>query len=80
MVRTLISLPDQKLKQLDMLARRNRKSRAQVMREAVDLYLKNNDRKQESWHELVRSTAGIWKHKNMDTDTYLAQIRAEWDR
>ena len=80
MVRILISLPDQKLKQLDVLARKNKKSRAQVAREAVDLYLDKNDRRQESWQELVRSTAGIWKHKNMDTDTYLAKLRAEWDR
>ena len=80
MVRTLISLPDQKLKQLDVLARKNKKSRAQVMREAVDLYLNNNDRRRESWHELVRQTAGLWKHKNIDTDTYLTQLRTEWDR
>ena len=80
MVRTLISLPDQELKRLDVLARKNKKSRAQLVREAVDLYLKKHDRKQESWKEIVRKTAGLWKHKNTDTDTYLAQLRAEWDR
>ena len=80
MVRTLISLPDQELKRLDVLARKNKKSRAQLVREAVDLYLKKHDRKQESWKEIVRQTAGIWKHKKIDTDTYLGQLRAEWNR
>ena len=80
MVRTLISLPNPKLKKLDLLARKGKKSRAQVVREAIDLYLKKNDHKQESWKELVRQTAGLWKHKNIDTDTYLAQLRSEWER
>ena len=58
MVRTLISLPDQVLKQLDQLARKNKKSRAQLVREAVKLYLDKSVRKEQSWQELVRSTAG----------------------
>ena len=81
MVRTLISLPDQKLKQLDVLARRNKKSRAQVVREAVDLYLNNNDRRRESWHELVRQTAGIGKgYFGDDAVEYVRKLRAEWEK
>ena len=80
MVRTLISISDQKLRKIDVLARKNKKSRAQVVREAVDLYLKKNEVKQENWKELVRRTAGLWKHKNIDTDAYLTRLRSEWER
>lgn len=80
MVRTLISLPEQKLKKLDMLARKSKKSRAQLVREAVDLYLKKNDKPQESWKELVKRTAGIWKHKNVDGLEYERKLREEWER
>ena len=80
MVRTLISLSDQNLKRLDRLARRSKKSRAQLVREAIDLYLKKNDNNRESWKELVRQTAGLWKHKNIDGLEYERKLREEWER
>ena len=80
MVRTLISLPDAELKRLDIFARKNKKSRAQLVREAVDLYLKKHDRKQESWKELVQRTAGLWKNKNIDGLEYERKLRKEWKR
>lgn len=80
MVRTLISLSDPKLKRLDILARKSKKSRAQLVREAVDLYLKKHDRKPESWKDLVRRTAGLWKHKNIDGLEYERKLREEWER
>ncbi len=78
MVRTLISLPDKDLRKLDILAHKTKKSRAQVVREAVSVYLKQNEPR--NWEEMVRSAAGILKDKIKDTDAYLEKLRSEWDR
>ena len=80
MVRTLVSLSDEKLKKLDNLARRSKKSRAQLMREAIDLYLKKKDHESESWKELVRHTTGLWKQKKVDGLAYERKLREEWER
>lgn len=77
MVRTLISFPDKDLKKLDNLANKARKSRAQVVREAVTVYLKKNE--QQSWKEIVAKCAGMWKDKNIDGLAYERQLREEWE-
>ncbi len=77
MVRTLITIEDQQLKKLDQIARKNKQSRASLVREAIDQFVA---KKEPTWKEIVARTAGIWKHKNIDTDTYLKQLRSEWDR
>ena len=79
MVRAIISIPDKSLKRIDGIARKAKKSRAQIVREAVDLYIKNNDQ-QPTWKEIVHQTAGIWQHKKIDGVEYQRQLRAEWDR
>ena len=78
MVRTLISFPDKDLKKLDLVAHKAKKSRAQVVREAVSVYLKKNE--PQTWKETVAKCAGIWKDKNIDSDEYIRQLRSEWDR
>jgi metal-responsive CopG/Arc/MetJ family transcriptional regulator len=78
MVRTLISLPDKDIKKLDVLAHKAKKSRAQVVREAITAHLQKNE--QQSWKEIVAKCAGMWKHKNIDSDEYIRQLRSEWDR
>ena len=79
MVRALITLEDEQIKKLDLLARKDKKSRAQLVREAVAQYVDKKE-KEPTWEEIVKRTAGIWKHKNIDTDTYIEQLRSEWDR
>lgn len=79
MVRVLISLKDEQLKKIDRLARKKKQSRAQVIREAIEEYVSKKEN-EPTWEELVRKTAGIWKHKNIDTDAYLEALRSEWDR
>jgi len=79
MVRTLITFDDQQLKRIDRLAKKDKKSRAALVRQAVAEYIDKKEKKP-TWKEIVAKTAGIWKHKNIDTDTYLTQLRAEWER
>jgi len=77
MVRTLISLPDKDLRKLDILAHKAKKSRAQVVREAVAVYLEKNE--PQSWKEIVAKCAGMWKHKKIDGLAYERQLREEWE-
>lgn len=77
MVRALISFNDAQLKKVDHLAKKNKKSRAQFIREAVDQYV---TQKEMTWKEIVMKTAGIWKHKNIDGLEYERKLREEWDR
>ena len=79
MVRALITLEADKIKKLDSLARKNKKSRAQLVREVIDKYLDQNTKKP-TWKELVRRTAGIWKGRNIDSVEYVRKLRSEWDR
>lgn len=61
MARILVSIPDQKLRKLDALARRCRKSRAQLVREAVQLYLKSAAERKENWKELRSDWQQLFK-------------------
>lgn len=42
--------------------------------------LKKNDLKKKSWKTIVQRTAGLWKHKKIDADTYLRRLREDWER
>ncbi len=79
MVRAVISFDDKELKRIDALARKTKRSRAQVIREVMSQHLKKED-VQPTWKELVSQTAGMWKHKNIDGVEYQRKLRAEWDR
>lgn len=79
MVRALISLPDKSLQRLDAIARKEKKSRAQIIRELIEDRLKKKDQ-EPTWKEIVKQTAGMWKHKNIDGVEYQRKLRAEWDR
>ena len=80
MVRALVTIPENCLKQLDRFAREKKQSRAEIIRQAINHYLQNNKKKKESWQEIVHKTAGILKDKIKDTDAYLEELRSEWAR
>ena len=80
MVRALITIPENYLKELDRFAHEKKQSRAEIIRQAINQYLQNNKKKKESWEEKVRKTAGILKDKIKDTDVYLEELRSEWVR
>jgi len=79
MVRALITFNEEQLKKLDRLARKNKQSRAQVVREAIDHYVTQKE-KEPTWKEIVAKCAGMWKDKNIDSVEYVRQLRSEWDR
>ncbi len=79
MVRTLISFDDKELKKIDRIARNDKKSRAQLIREAMVQYVAKKEKKL-TWKEIVKQTAGIWKDRKIDSVEYVRKLRAEWDR
>jgi len=73
-MRFLADIPDEDIEALDALARRNNRSRAAEVREAVRLYLRG--RKGNDW---IARGAGYWKDRADIGDgvDYQRAIRAE---
>ena len=76
MARILTDLPDQDIEWLDRKAASEGKSRAALVREAVEAY-----RAERSSSGMERYF-GIWKHRKDIPDglEYQRQMRGEWDR
>ena len=79
MVRALITISEKDLRRLDRLARKNKRSRADLVREALGEYLQKKA-KEPTWKELVKQCAGMWEHKGIDGLEYERKLREEWDR
>ena len=79
-MRTIIDLTDEQIERLKSQCRRERISRAEAIRQAVDRWLEVKDAGRADWEETLDETFGAWADKGVDTDTYLAEIRSEWER
>ena len=76
-MRTIIDLTD---KQIAALARRcagEGLSRAEAIRRAVDEWLEKDRRAERE--AAIRDAFGLWKDRGIDTDTYLRELREEWE-
>ena len=71
-MRTILEIPNEKVKELDRLCKAQKISRAELVRRAIDKYLLDTP--------LVRREAsfGIWKWKKIDSLKYEASLRNEW--
>jgi hypothetical protein len=72
-MRTTIYLTDEQVKGLAAYCAVERVSRAEAVRRAVDLLIRDQKR------DAMSRSFGAWKHLGIDTDTYLRELRAEWD-
>lgn len=72
-MRTIIEIPDEVVKSLDLCRRQEQKSRAAVIREAIQHYLERKDSK------LPGEAFGIWKRKAQDGVQYQNELRSEWE-
>lgn len=70
-MRTLVDIPDKQIKDLMAICEAEKVSRAEVIRQAISLYLKNKKLEEVD-------VFGIWKDKNVDGLTYQEQMRSEW--
>ena len=79
-MRTIIDLTDEQVAGLERVSRREKMSRAALIRKAVNALLAESVDSEDSRKAAVAASAGLWKSRGIDTDTYLAEIRSEWDR
>lgn len=79
-MRTIIDLPAEQIERLADFCARERISRAEAVRRAVAALLDDRERVQAERQHAVRASFGSWKEFGTDTDTYLAEIRSEWER
>ena len=71
-MRTLVDLRETQLRQLDELSRIERRSRAALIREALDDYLARREPKQMS------EAFGLWGNRKVDGLAYQDRLRGEW--
>jgi metal-responsive CopG/Arc/MetJ family transcriptional regulator len=71
-MRTLVDLGDTQIQELDELSKEEKRSRAALIREAIDDYLA----KQRSKHE--GDAFGLWGKRKVDGLVYQEKVRNEW--
>lgn len=71
-MRALIDIGEAELKALDEIARQEKVSRASLIREAVDDFLKRRDRLKDE------EAFGLWGDQAVDGLAYQEKLRSEW--
>lgn len=71
-VRTLVDLGDTQIQALDELSRREKRSRAALIRQAIDDYLARRHRQDEG------EAFGLWGQRKVDGLNYQEKVRREW--
>jgi len=72
-MRTIVDIPDDAIEALDQVGVKENRSRAALIRDAVDSYLKEHCVKESA------EAYGIWKDDITDGVEYQQNIRKEWD-
>jgi metal-responsive CopG/Arc/MetJ family transcriptional regulator len=72
-MRTIIEVPDDVIQTLDRVRKSQRKSRAAIIRDAIQVYLEGTKVKDDD------AAFGIWKEKGVDGLRYQEKLRSEWD-
>ena len=70
--RTLVDLGDTQIQALDELSKKEKRSRAALIRQAIDDYLAKRQSKQES------NAFGLWGKRKVDGLAYQEKVRREW--
>ena len=71
-MRTLIDLGDTQIQALDELSKKDKQSRAALIRQAIDDYLAKRHSKQEG------DAFGLWGKRKVDGLAYQEKVRREW--
>lgn len=72
MSRILVDLPDAQVEELAELVEAEQRSRAAVIRDAIDAYIAQHKR------ALGTDVFGLWKSKKIDGLEYQRELRSEW--
>jgi metal-responsive CopG/Arc/MetJ family transcriptional regulator len=71
-MRTLVDLGDAQVRALDELSKKEKRSRAGLIRQAIDDYLAKRHGSQEN------DAFGLWGKRKVDGLVYQAKVRREW--
>ena len=71
-MRTLVDIGDTQIQELDALSRQEKRSRAALIREAIEDYLAKRRTKLEG------DGFGLWGKRKVDGLAYQAKVRGEW--
>jgi metal-responsive CopG/Arc/MetJ family transcriptional regulator len=71
-MRTLVDLGDTQIQALDELSKKEKQSRAALIRRAIDDYLAKQHSKQEN------DAFGLWGNRKVDGLAYQEKVRREW--
>lgn len=75
MVRTQIYLLETQKAELDKLALQKNESLAEVIREAVNLYIAGNH---ETAADLIHESSGLWENReDISSDVFINRLRAD---
>jgi metal-responsive CopG/Arc/MetJ family transcriptional regulator len=73
-MRTIVELPGEQLRGLSALCRREKISRAEAVRRAVDKLLDE----QKPVDDGLAAAFGMWKGRHTNSRRYVEQLREEW--
>ena len=71
-MRTILEIPNEKIKALDHICQRESISRAELICRAIDRYLSDGD------NASVEKSFGIWKHRKINSLKYEETLGSEW--
>ena len=71
-MRISVDLGETQIQALDELSKKEKRSRAALIRQAIDNYLAERHGKQES------NAFGLWGHRKVDGLAYQEKVRCEW--
>jgi metal-responsive CopG/Arc/MetJ family transcriptional regulator len=71
-MRTLVDLSDSQIQALDELSKKENRSRASLIRQAIDDYLGKRRDKQ------ADDAFGLWGKRKVDGLAYQEKVRGEW--
>ncbi len=71
-MRTLVDIPEKQIKALDKISQRRKSSRAAIIREAIDSFVKSE-------RDTSKDDAfGLWSDRKIDGLEYQRKLRSEW--
>jgi hypothetical protein len=78
MTRTIISIPEEEKRWLEVYSRRHRISSAEVVRRAILSYRQAKTEK--GLAHVLKTTAGTWPAMKGDSRAYVDSLRKDWEK
>ena len=72
-MRTLVDIGDDQIRALDTLSKEDKRSRASLIRDAIDAYLTGRRRRGQG-----ADAFGLWGNRKVDGLAYQEKLRGEW--